>query len=128
LRKNSPKQSAKARRTGALRPSASEERPGHHWTFLSNHAHVLICLAEDPEVRLREIADRIGITERAVMKIVADLDEEGLVHRHREGRRNSYELTLNRPLRHPIENHRKVGELVNLFLDGTRPRERLELP
>ena len=94
-----------------------EERPGHRWTFLSNHAHVLICLAENPEVRLREVADRIGITERAVLKIVSDLEEEGLVRRHREGRRNTYELDLNLPLRHPIERHRKVGELVRLILD-----------
>jgi hypothetical protein len=111
------RESGKARQARAAAPSASETRPGHRWTFLSNHAHVLICLARDPEIRLREIADRIGITERAVLKIVADLDEEGLVRRHRKGRRNSYELKLDRPLRHPIERHRMVGELVRLILD-----------
>lgn len=90
---------------------------GHHrWTFLSNHAHVLICIARDPGIRLRDVADQIGITERAVLKIVTDLEEEGLVTRYREGRRNSYELSLDQPLRHPIEQHRTVGELVKLIL------------
>ena len=67
-------------------------------------------------MRLREVADRIGITERAVLKIVSDLEAEGIVRRHREGRRNTYELNLDQPLRHPIEKHRTVGELVALIL------------
>lgn len=92
--------------------------PAHRWTFLSNHAHVLICLAEDPHMRMRDVAERIGITERAVMKIVADLEGEGLLERHREGRRNAYDLHLEQPLRHPIEAHRSVGELVRLILEG----------
>lgn len=91
--------------------------PAHRWTFLSNHAHVLICLAQDPHMRMRDVSERIGITERAVMKIVADLEEEGLLKRHREGRRNAYELHLNQPLRHPVEAHRSVGELVQLILE-----------
>ena len=69
------------------------------------------------DVRLREVADRIGITERAVIKIVADLEAEGLVLRHREGRRNTYELRLDHPLRHPVEKHRRVSELVDLILE-----------
>ena len=89
----------------------------HRWTFLSNHAHVLICLARDPESRLRDLAERIGITERAVLNIVANLEDEGLLRRYKEGRRNSYELTLDQPLRHPIEQHRTVGELVHLILE-----------
>lgn len=94
-------------------------RPGaaHRWTFLSNHAHVLICLARDRQMRMRDVAERIGITERAVMKIVADLEGEGLLERHREGRRNAYDLHLEQPLRHPIEEHRTVGELVQLILE-----------
>ena len=92
-------------------------RPPHRWTFLSNHAHVLICLAQNPDMRLREVAERIGITERAVFNIIADLEQEGLLTRYREGRRNSYELSLDHPLRHPIEKHRQVGELVRLILD-----------
>lgn len=108
-----------------LRGSAVAGAPlesGHRWTFLSNHAHVLVCLARDPSIRIREIAAQIGITERAVVNIVADLVEEGLVRRRREGRRNSYELLLDQPLRHPIEAHRTVGELVELILPGTSPR------
>ena len=89
----------------------------HRWTFLSNHAHVLVCLARDPEVLLREVAQSIGITERAVQKIVTDLEVEGLIKRHREGRRNRYELHLDRPLRHPIERHRRVSDLVRLILE-----------
>lgn len=86
------------------------------WAFLSNHTHVLVCLARDPEIRLRDVAQSIGITERAVQNIVSGLEEEGLVKRHREGRRNHYELNLEHPLRHPVERHRRVADLVNLFL------------
>lgn len=91
----------------------SAERP-QGWTFLSNHAHVLISLAIDPELVLREVAVRVGITERAVQKILADLEHEGLVTRDREGRRNRYQLHLDQPLRHPLEAHRSVRELVEL--------------
>ena len=95
----------------------AESRSGHRWTFLSNHAHVLICLAKDSHQRLRDVADQIGITERAVQGIVSDLESEGLLQRHRQGRRNIYELSLDQPLRHPIERHRDVGELVQLILE-----------
>ncbi len=98
-------------------PGSEESRPGHRWTFLSNHAHVLICLAKDSHQRLRDVADQIGITERAVQGIVSDLESEGLLQRHRRGRRNIYELSLDQPLRHPIERHRDVGELVQLILE-----------
>lgn len=99
------------------RGAPGANRPEHRWTFLSNHAHVLICLAQDPDLRLREVAERIGITERAVQNIISDLEAEGLVTRFREGRRNTYELHLARPLRHPIEKHREVGDLVQLILE-----------
>ena len=112
------KKKATAKRSSApARRTASEKRPEHRWTFLSNHAHVLICLAQDPDLRLREVAERIGITERAVQNIISDLETEGLVTRFREGRRNTYELNLARPLRHPIERHRQVGDLVQLILE-----------
>ena len=97
--------------------SASEHRD---WTFLSNHAHVLICLATDPDLRLREVAARVGITERAVQKILADLESEGLVDREREGRNNRYVLHLDSPLRHPLEEHRSVRELIELVTGGSR--------
>ena len=94
---------------------------GPDWTFLSNHAHVLICIAKEPEVRLREVAHRVGITERAVQRIVADLEEGGYLSRSRAGRRNHYEMHLDRPLRHSVESHREVGVLLNLILRPDRP-------
>ena len=82
------------------------------WTFLTNHAHVLLCLAEEPDIRGRDIAARVGITERAAQAIVADLVAEGYVTRAREGRRNRYEIDPDAPLRHPLEHDHTVGELL----------------
>lgn len=96
-------------------PVAAET--GRHWTFLSNHGHVLVCLAGDPDARLRDVAVAVGITERAVQKIVSDLEEAGVVERVREGRRNRYRLFMDRPLRHPIESHRNIGALLGMILD-----------
>ncbi|WP_224241853.1 helix-turn-helix transcriptional regulator [Hyalangium gracile] len=87
------------------------------WTFLTNHAHVLLCLAMDPEVRMREVADKVGITERAVQKIVADLEESGYLTRVRAGRRNRYQVHPHLPLRHPIESHQCVDALLALVLE-----------
>lgn len=83
------------------------------WTFLSNHAHVLLCLARDPEARLRDVAALVGITERAAQRILADLVSAGYVERERVGRRNHYLLDHERPLRHPLERSRTIGELLN---------------
>ena len=91
--------------------------PARHWTFLSNHAHVLVCLAQDPDARLRDVALSVGITERAVQKIVSDLEEAGVIVRERAGRRNSYRLRLDVPLRHALESHKTVGTLLSLVLD-----------
>jgi DNA-binding MarR family transcriptional regulator len=85
------------------------------WTFLTNHAHVLICLARDPELVLREVALLVGITERAVQRIVADLEEGGYLERSKEGRRNTYRLTLTKKLRHPVEGNCHVRDLVELI-------------
>jgi DNA-binding IclR family transcriptional regulator len=95
----------------------SNETPARHWTFLSNHGHVLVCLALDPESRLRDVATRVGITERAVQKIVDDLEDAGVVTRERSGRRNHYRLNVNVPLRHALEAHRSVGSLLGMVLD-----------
>ena len=84
------------------------------WTFLSNHAHVLVCLGRDPRARVRDVAEAVGITERAVLLLLADLEEEGIVSRQREGRRNRYTLHLDVPLRHPLEGHRTVRELLEM--------------
>ena len=91
--------------------------PDRHWTFLSNHAHVLVCLASDPGARLRDVAARVGITERAVQGIVGDLEAAGVILRERQGRRNSYRLNLDAPLRHPLEAHRPIRALLTLVLD-----------
>lgn len=94
---------------------------GSDWTFLSNHGHVLLCIAREPEIRLRDVADRVGITERAVQRIVADLEEAGYLSRAREGRRNHYELHVNRPFRHPVVAHRDVSLLLSLFVGPDDP-------
>jgi len=86
----------------------------NNWTFLTNHSHVLICIARDPEVLLKDVADAVGITERAVQRIVQDLEEAGYLERSREGRRNKYKLKSGMPLRHPVESHKKVSELIKL--------------
>lgn len=93
----------------------SPHRPG--WTFLSNHAHVLLLIARDQAVKLRDVAARVGITERAVQRIVADLEAAAYLERQREGRRNRYRVHPELPLRHPIEAHREVGALLALFPD-----------
>jgi len=89
------------------------------WTFLSNHAHVLVCLAADPDSRLRDVAASVGITERAVQKIVGDLVDAGVIERVRTGRRNTYRLHLSVPLRHPLEAHRTVGALLSVVHETT---------
>ncbi len=89
---------------------------------MTNHAHVLVCLATDPESRLRDVAERVGITERAVQHIVADLEAAGLLTRTREGRRNHYTLYLDAPLRHPIEAHVHAADLLRLIVPESAPR------
>ena len=84
------------------------------WTFLSNHAHVLIAIAKDPELRIRDVAHAVGITERAVAHILGDLQEAGVLRREREGRRNVYHINKRAPLRHPVESHRTVGDILRL--------------
>lgn len=84
------------------------------WTFLTNHSHVLICLWREPEARLRDVAGKVGITERAVQGIVADLEAAGVVTRSREGRRNRYEIHDAVPLRHPVESERTVADLLQM--------------
>ena len=82
------------------------------WTFLTNHAHVLLCVSKDPGTRLRDIAVAVGITERAAQRIVAELVADGYLTRQRDGRRNRYQLYPELPLRHPLEHHHQVGELL----------------
>lgn len=86
------------------------------WTYLSNHSHVLVCLARQPDARIRDVAAEVRITERAVQKILQDLEEAGVVRRYRVGRRNVYRLNPEAHLRHPVEGHCTVGELLTFVL------------
>lgn len=90
------------------------------WTFLTNHAHVLICIAENPEVRMRDVATRVGVTERAVQRIVSELEEAGFLSRERVGRCNRYNVNTALPLRHPIEQHCMVSSLLKPILGNRR--------
>ena len=88
-----------------------DERPT--WTFFTNHGHVLVCLAGDPDLRTRDIAEMVGITERSAQAIIGDLVEAGYVTRTKEGRRNRYEVHGEIALRHPLERDHTVGELLD---------------
>lgn len=118
---------ATARRAPATRPI---REPEPAWTFFTNHAHVLLCIAREPEVRMRDIAHLVGITERAVQRIVAELEEAGYIERIRHGRRNRYEVRTNLPFRHPIERHERVSSLIELVLgeDASKGRGRSARP
>ena len=98
--------------------SGAPARDQPRWTFLSNHAHVLLLLAKDPDIRLRDVATRVGITERAVQRIVADLEDGSYIERERTGRRNRYKVHPELPLRHPVEAHRRIGSLIALVVEG----------
>ena len=93
--------------------SRSEENKT--WRFLSNHTQVLLCIQRDPDVRFRDIAQRVGITERAAQRIVADLIESGYVESERIGRRNHYRVNTDVAMRHPAQEGHDVGELLRLL-------------
>ncbi|MGW5238244.1 helix-turn-helix transcriptional regulator [Monashia sp. NPDC004114] len=88
------------------------------WTFVSNHGHVLICLAEDPGMLLKDVAARVGITERCVQQIVADLEAGQVIQRYRQGRRNRYVVLRGTRFRHPVESGVTVGEFVDLVMSS----------
>lgn len=85
------------------------------WTFLSNHGQVLLCIARDPDARLREIGDRVGITERAAHRIVGELVDARYLVRKRNGRRNSYTITTHRNLPDPLARDRSIGDLLGVL-------------
>lgn len=87
------------------------------WTFLTNHAHVLLCLARDSTMRMRDLALKVGITERAIQDIISDLEMAGYVERIRTGRRNSYRIDEELYLRHPIEQHKTIADLIRTIHD-----------
>jgi DNA-binding transcriptional regulator LsrR (DeoR family) len=92
--------------------SVSDELVLPQWTFLTNHAHVLVCIAQERDVRLAELARMVGIGERAVHRIVHDLVEAGYLTVRKEGRRNIYDIDLDRPLRHPVESAHLLRSIV----------------
>lgn len=102
------------KRAVASRAAAEIVEEKAAWTFLSNHGHVLLCLAQEPELLMREVAERVGISVRAVQRIVADLEDAGYLEREKDGRRNRYRVKRSKHLRHPIEAHNKVSQLLKL--------------
>jgi DNA-binding MarR family transcriptional regulator len=82
------------------------------WSFLTNHTHVLVCLSRDPETTVRNLALQVGITERSVQRIISDLEGSGVVIRSKEGRCNRYDLNESFQLRHPLESHHTLSELL----------------
>ena len=101
-------------------PAAADDagaKPDGTWTFLTNHSHVLICLRRNPDLRLRDIGDLVGITERAVFNTVNDLEAAGYIERHKIGRRNEYRLLTDRPMRHVVEQGKTVDDLLEAMTD-----------
>lgn len=97
----------------------------HLWRFVTNHGHVLACIAADPSgVRLRDVATTVGITERTAAQIVNDLEQAGYLTKIRDGRRNHYEVHGELPLRHPRHRHRTVGDLIRFLDDQPKGRRR----
>ena len=96
---------------------ARDEAPS--WSFLTNHAQVLLCIAHDPGIRLREIGEGVGITERAAHRIVVELADAGYISRKRNGRRNQYTIQSHLPLPEPLAREQKIGDLLTI-LAGAR--------
>jgi DNA-binding MarR family transcriptional regulator len=86
-----------------------------NWTFFSNNAHVLVCLTHTPQPTTREIASQVGITERAVQRILKKMVEANVLNVEKDGRRNRYKLDLDQQLRHPLESHKTIGEFIRLI-------------
>ena len=96
-------------------PEDDSETRRPQWTIFSNHAHVLVCIARNPEELVREIARKVGITERAVQRIIGELEEAGVIARERLGRTNRYTLSLDKPLRHPLEANTTIAEVIRVI-------------
>jgi hypothetical protein len=101
----------------------AENNNTRSWTFLTNHAQVLVCIAQDPGVRLRDVGGRVGITERAAHRIVVELADAGYITRERNGRRNRYTINTHLPLPDPIAREQNVGELLEILTTtrGSQP-------
>ena len=94
------------------------------WTFLTNHGQLLLCIAKEPGLSLREIGDRVGITERAAHRIVAELEESGYLTRRRNGRRNRYTIAPHLPIPDSIARERQIGDLLDVLADQTPTKRR----
>lgn len=103
-----------------------EER--RRWTFLTNHARVLIVISKNPDMRARDIADITGITERSTQRIIADLEAAGYLSHERIGRRNRYRIKAGGTLRHPLEQGVEVGLLLDMFSDTAGADSGSDLP
>jgi predicted ArsR family transcriptional regulator len=103
---------------------ALDSTPG--WTFLTNHAQVLVCIADDPGVRLREIGERVGITERAAHRIVVELAAAGYITRQRNGRRTQYTINAHLPVHDPIAREKNVGQLLEILSAPRRSERRID--
>jgi DNA-binding IclR family transcriptional regulator len=99
------------------------------WSFLTNHARVLVCIAHDPGVRLRDIATALDITERSAYGIVTELAQAGYIVKEKDGRRNRYRIQGNLPLGEPVGRERTIGEVLDLLVEagGQRGRSRSRL-
>jgi len=119
--KESKEESPKKAATTSVKKKAAKKSTGGsntsspRWTFLTNHTHVLAVLHANPESILRQVAIDVGITERAVQRIVQDLEDNGFIRRERVGRRNKYHVLTGQQLRHPVESHRTIGDLLKLI-------------
>ncbi|MGH3373633.1 MAG: helix-turn-helix transcriptional regulator [Actinoallomurus sp.] len=107
-----------------LQEPRSRTRPTSGWTFLTNHAYVLLCIARDPHSRARDIAEQVDITERATQRILADLIVDGYVIRTKVGRRNLYEINAAGLLRHPSFGHISIGPLIEMLNSDGAPQPR----
>jgi predicted transcriptional regulator len=97
-----------------FKKNSSGTKSSIEWTFLSNYAHVLICLHKNPDILLREVAIQVGITERAVQAIVRNLADSNILEKVKSGRRNRYTINRDQKLRHPLEAHHSINELLQL--------------
>ena len=97
---------------------------GKQWRFVTNHTQVLLCISRDPDVRLRDVAEMVGITERAVQRIVADLVDAGFLERQRVGRRSRYVINRDIEMRHPAQAGHDIGELLSLLALESSPERR----
>ena len=104
-----------------VKESRSTEPPDDQsWTFLTNHTHVLLCVAQEPDIRLSKIATMVGIGERAAHRIIHELETAGYLRVSKVGRRNVYDIDLDRPLRHPLESHHHIRSVLAPLVEGGR--------